>query len=141
MLDRFKGKKARRVLKQLPALHEEAFSRISCQKCAHCCKTISPRFKTPDIRRIAKFLHLKESVLIDTYLDLDEEGDFVVKSTPCPFLGADNLCQIYEARPGDCRQYPYTDNEVLIKRPATTCLNAVICPAVYYVLERLKGIR
>jgi hypothetical protein len=39
---------------------------------------------------------LRESEFIDTYLRLDEDGDYVVKSTPCPFLGADNFCSIYE---------------------------------------------
>jgi len=36
------------VLKQLPDLHDEAFSKIDCLKCASCCKNYSPRFKTPD---------------------------------------------------------------------------------------------
>src|SRR5947208_17065864 len=75
------------VLKQLPALHEEAFEKIDCLQCAACCKNYSPRFKTPDIKRISKHLGIKESVFIETYLLVDEEGDFVVKSTPCPFLG------------------------------------------------------
>src|SRR6478735_1789527 len=84
------------VLKQLPDLHEEAFSKIDCLQCANCCKNYSPRFKTPDIKRISKHLKLRESEFIDTYLKLDEDGDYVAKTTPCPFLGADNFCSIYE---------------------------------------------
>ena len=76
------------VLKQLPGLHEEAFSKIDCLQCANCCKNYSPRFKTPDIKRISKHLKMRESDFIDTYLKVDEEGDFVARSTPCPFLGA-----------------------------------------------------
>src|ERR1700749_1682408 len=76
-----------KVLKQLPALHEAAFEKINCLECANCCKNYSPRFKTPDIKRIAKYLKMKEGDFIETYLRLDEEGDYVVKSTPCPFLG------------------------------------------------------
>ncbi len=125
------------VLKQLPDLHEEAFSKIDCLQCAQCCKNYSPRFKTPDIKRISKVLKMRESVFIDTYLRLDEDGDYVVKSTPCPFLGADNFCSIYEDRPSDCRRFPYTDEDVFLKRPAITLKNATFCPAVYYVLERL----
>ena len=68
-----------KVLKQLPPLHEEAFEKIDCLQCAACCKNYSPRFKTPDVKRISKHLGLKESVFIDTYLNVDEEGDFVVK--------------------------------------------------------------
>ena len=126
-----------KVLKQLPDLHEEAFSKVDCLQCGACCKNYSPRFKTPDIKRISKHLNMKESAFIDTYLRLDEEGDYVVKSTPCPFLGADNYCSIYEERPSDCVRFPYTDEDVLLKRPNLTLKNASFCPAVYYVMERL----
>jgi Fe-S-cluster containining protein len=126
-----------RVLEQLPELHEEAFQKIDCLKCANCCKNYSPRFKTPDIKRIARHLRLKESDLIERYLRLDEDGDYVVKSTPCPFLGADNYCSIYEVRPSDCERFPYTDEDVLVRRPAVTQKNSTFCPIVYFVLERL----
>jgi len=126
-----------KVLKQLPDLHEEAFQKIDCLQCANCCKNYSPRFKTPDIKRIAKHLKMKEGEFIDRYLRIDEEGDFVVKSTPCPFLGADNYCSIYEQRPSDCHRFPYTDEDVIIKRPQLTQKNSTFCPIVYYVLEKL----
>ena len=87
------------VLKALPALHEEAFEKINCLDCAMCCKNYSPRFKTPDIKRISKYLKQKEGEFIENYLRLDNDGDYVAKSTPCPFLGADNYCSIYEVRP------------------------------------------
>jgi len=124
-------------LKQLPVLHDEAFSKVDCLKCANCCKNYSPRFKTPDIKRISKHLKLKESVFIDTYLKLDEDGDYVVKSKPCPFLGSDNFCSIYEQRPSDCVRFPYTDEDVIFKRPALTLKNSSFCPIVFYVLESL----
>lgn len=126
-----------KVLKQLPDLHEEAFSQVDCLTCAACCKNYSPRFKTPDIKRISKHLGMKEGVFIETYLRLDEDGDYVVRSKPCPFLGADNFCSIYEERPSDCRRFPYTDEDVLIKRKALTLKNSTFCPAVYFVLEKL----
>ena len=126
------------VLKRLPALHEEAFEKIDCLQCAACCKNYSPRFKTPDVKRISKHLGLKEGVFIDTYLNVDEEGDFVVKGAPCPFLGADNRCSIYEVRPSDCSRFPYTDEDVLIKRPHLTLKNASFCPITFFVLEKLE---
>lgn len=131
-----KGNK-NRMLKALPDLHEEAFSKIDCLSCANCCKHYSPRFKAPDIKRVSKRLRMKESEFIGTYLRMDEEGDYVVKSSPCPFLGEDNYCSIYEDRPRDCARYPYTSEDVLIKQPGLTQKNASICPAVFYVLERL----
>lgn len=135
-----KAKKKRGMEKHLPALHDEAFKKIDCLNCAGCCKTISPRFKTPDIVRISKFLGMKQGDMIETYLRLDEDGDYVVKKSPCPFLGADNYCSIYEARPGDCRNYPYTDSGEFFEYANTTYQNSTTCPAVFYVLERLRQI-
>ena len=126
-----------KILGKLPALHEEAFEKIDCLQCANCCKNYSPRFKTPDIKRIAKHLKMKEGDFIDTYLVLDTDGDYVVKTKPCPFLGADNYCSIYEVRPSDCQRFPYTDEDVIVKRQALTLKNSTFCPIVYYVLERL----
>jgi hypothetical protein len=126
-----------RMLKAMPDLHEEAFSKIDCLQCANCCKNHSPRFKQPDIKRIAKSLHIKEGDLVANYLKLDKEGDYVVRQLPCPFLAEDNTCNIYEDRPSDCRRYPYTDEDVLIKRVALTLQNALVCPATHAVLEQL----
>jgi len=128
-----------KVLKQLPSLHLEAFEQVDCLSCANCCKNYSPRFKTPDIKRISKHLKIKESEFIDQYLKLDEEGDYVTKSAPCPFLGSDNYCNIYDVRPSDCARFPYTNEDVLFKRPHLTLKNATFCPATYYVLEKLKA--
>ena len=128
-----------KVLPLLPEFHEEAFRRIDCLQCANCCKSYSPRFKTPDIKRIARHLRMKESAFIDAYLRLDEDGDYVAKTAPCPFLGQDNYCSIYEVRPSDCERFPYTDEDVLIKRPALTQKNSTFCPIVYFVLEKLSA--
>ena len=126
-----------KTLKSLPQLHEEAFSKIDCLQCANCCKNYSPRFKTPDIKRISKHLKMRESEFIDKYLRVDEEGDFVAKSVPCPFLDANNFCGIYEQRPSDCHRFPYTDEDVFIKRQNLTLKNSSFCPITYYVLEKL----
>ncbi len=129
-----------KVLKQLPGLHQEAFSKIDCLQCANCCRNYSPRFKTPDIKRISKHLKMRESEFIETYLKVDEEGDFVVKSAPCPFLGTNNFCSIYDQRPSDCHRFPYTDEDVFIKRPQLTVKNSSFCPITYYVLDALLTI-
>jgi hypothetical protein len=126
-----------RVLKALPGLHEQAFEKIDCLQCANCCRNYSPRFKTPDIKRISKYLRMRESEFIEKYLVVDEDGDFVVNRKPCPFLGSDNLCSIYEERPSDCRRFPYTDEDVIIKRKELTLKNSTFCPITYYVLEGL----
>jgi Fe-S-cluster containining protein len=126
----------KQILRKQQDFHDEATEVVDCLACANCCKGYSPRFKTPDIKRISKELRMKESEFIDMYLRLDEEGDYVVKSSPCPFLGTDNFCSIYEARPSDCARFPYTDEDVLFKRSKITLKNATFCPIVYRVLER-----
>ncbi len=128
-----------KVLKLLPKLHQQAFDTVNCLECAACCKNYSPRFNTTDIKRIAKFLRLKESVFIDTYLKLDSDNDFVVKSSPCPFLGHDNFCSIYDVRPRDCERFPYTNEDVFIKKKNLTAMNATFCPAVTFVLDSLEN--
>jgi uncharacterized protein len=125
------------VLKKLPALHEKAFSKVDCLQCANCCKNYSPRFKTPDIKRISRHLKLKEGEFIEKYLSLDEEGDYVANMLPCPFLEANLHCGIYEVRPSDCVRFPYTDEDVILKRPRITLKNSSFCPIVYDVLESL----
>jgi uncharacterized protein len=129
------GKKE--VLKEIPDLHEKAFEQIDCLRCARCCKQYSPRFKMPDIKRISKTLQLSETDFIKKYLRYDEEGDYVAVSAPCPFLGEDNRCSVYEDRPSDCKRFPYTDEDVILKRPRLTQKNSTFCPIVVSVLEGL----
>ncbi len=49
-----------------------------------------------------------------------------------------NFCSIYEVRPSDCVRFPYTDEDVLLKRQNITLKNSTFCPIVYYVLEALQ---
>ncbi|MFM2360085.1 MAG: hypothetical protein RLY16_2078 [Bacteroidota bacterium] len=126
-----------KVLKALPDLHEAAFEKVDCLTCGNCCKGYSPRFKTPDIKRIAKYLKMKDGDLINEYLRVDEDGDYVMRKAPCSFLGEDNYCSIYDVRPSDCQRFPYTDEDVIVRRQPLTLKNSTFCPAVYYVLEKL----
>jgi Fe-S-cluster containining protein len=129
-----------KLIRELPELHSEAFSKIDCLDCANCCKNHSPTFKATDIKRISKYLGLKEADFVDTFLKLDEENDFVVKQSPCAFLNEDNSCHIYDVRPSDCSRYPYTEEDVFIKRKALTMANSMVCPAVFHILEKISAI-
>ena len=136
-----KKNKNAKTYNRLGDLHDEAFSKIDCLQCANCCKHHSPRFKQPDIKRIAKFLGMKEGAFIQEYLRLDEDNDFVTQVQPCRFLNDDNTCAIYDVRPSDCARYPYTDEDVLIKRETLTLKNSEVCPAVFYILGKLTQIQ
>ncbi|MES2730654.1 MAG: YkgJ family cysteine cluster protein [Bacteroidota bacterium] len=119
-------------------LHEQAFSTIDCLACANCCKTTSPIFYTRDIERIAKHFRIKPSQFIDDYLRIDEDQDYVLKSSPCIFLGTDNYCNIYEHRPTACREYPHTNRKKVHQLLDLTYRNTFVCPAVVKIVEALK---
>ncbi|KQC34298.1 Fe-S-oxidoreductase [Nonlabens sp. YIK11] len=119
-------------------LHDEAFEEIDCLTCANCCKTTGPLFTQNDINRIAKHFKMKPAAFIDTYLRVDEDQDYVLQTVPCPFLGADNYCGIYEVRPKACSEYPHTDRRKLTQIASLTIANTFICPAAFQVVERMK---
>ncbi len=123
---------------QAQQLHHEAFEHINCLECANCCKSISPIIIDRDVDRIAKFLRMKPSDLIDEYLHLDTDGDYVFRQSPCPFLMADNYCRIYDVRPRACREYPHTDRRRFHQISKLTWKNTFICPAALEVVEKLK---
>jgi Fe-S-cluster containining protein len=125
-------------IKKLPELHENAFSKIDCLQCANCCKHHGATFKPTDIKRIAKHLRMKEGDFITQYLRSDEDEDYITQTLPCPFLGNDNYCSIYEVRPTDCRRYPYTDEDILLKKKQLTLKNVEVCPAVSNVLDEIE---
>ena len=120
------------------SLHEEVFENINCLDCANCCRTLGPRITDADVRRIAAHLRTKPSGFAEQYLVLDEDGDYIFRSMPCPFLGSDNYCSIYEVRPRACREYPHTDRPRMYQVMALALKNSSICPAVFEILERLK---
>lgn len=125
------------VLRQLPDLNEAAFEKIDCLQCANCCKNYSPRFTPPDIKRISKYLGMKDGDFKDRYLRVDEDGDNVLQQLPCPFLGADNHCSIYDVRPTDCARFPYMDDDFMLRRQPLALKNSGFCPITYYVIEKL----
>ena len=108
---KLKQKKPKELDAAFHSLHDKAFQKIDCLACANCCKTTSPIFRDVDIKRIAKYLRMKEQQFIQQYLRMDEENDYVLQQSPCSFLGTDNKCDIYEFRPLACREYPHTDRK------------------------------
>lgn len=120
------------------ALHHKAFDHIDCLDCANCCKTTSPIVIDRDIDRLARRLKMKPSQVVDAYLRLDEDGDYVFTQAPCPFLMPDNYCMVYEDRPRACREYPHTDRKRFHQILKLTYKNTMVCPAVLEVVDGLK---
>jgi Fe-S-cluster containining protein len=118
--------------------HDEAFTVIDCLQCANCCTTTGPMLKNRDISLLAKHFKMRESQFTETHLRIDEDGDYVFKNMPCPFLKTDNYCSVYSNRPGACRSYPHTGERNIAEKIPITFLNSMICPAVAIVVEKLK---
>ncbi|MCW5911574.1 MAG: YkgJ family cysteine cluster protein [Cyclobacteriaceae bacterium] len=139
-LQSLKKKDARLVDDAFHILHDEVFEETDCLQCANCCKTTSPIFYETDVARIAKALRMKPGDFIETYLRVDEDKDYVLKSSPCPFLDADNYCKVYDSRPKACREYPHTDRKRMVQITGLTFKNTLVCPAVLEMVERLKQV-
>jgi len=138
LFTRLKKSKPKDLDEVMQDLHEEAFEVIDCLECANCCKTTSPIFYQKDIERLAKHFKMRPSDFIDKYLHIDEDKDYVLNVAPCPFLGLDNYCSVYESRPNACREYPHTDRKRFYQILDLTLKNTFICPAAYQIVEKLK---
>lgn len=130
--------KANELDKIFHKLNTEVFSRIDCLDCANCCRTLGPRLTERDIRQISKALNIKAAYFEQQYLRIDEDGDTVFKTMPCPFLGSDNYCSIYKFRPKACADYPHTHQPEIVRKSKITINNTFTCPAVYEILEEVK---
>jgi Fe-S-cluster containining protein len=118
--------------------HDNTFKAIDCLSCGNCCKTTSPIFYQRDIDRAAKAVRLKPGAFIEKYLKIDEDKDYVLKQSPCVFLGANNYCAIYEDRPTACREYPHTNRKKMHQILELTFRNTLVCPAVLRITEEIK---
>src|SRR5262249_45998374 len=128
-----------RIDAQVHELHAEAFGKIDCTRCASCCKTMPPAVSPEDAARIAAHLGLSVEAFTAEYLTVDEEdGGQRIKAAPCPFLGTDDRCTIYEIRPKVCKEFPHTDKEGFTSRTYLHTDNTLNCPAVYYIVKRLR---
>jgi Fe-S-cluster containining protein len=61
----------------------------------------------------------------------------VFTSAPCPFLGADNACLVYEERPKACREYPHTNRKNMLGILDLSLTNTLVCPAVHKIFSEI----
>ncbi len=132
--NKLKLKKMDRLIHQL---HKEISDEIDCLECGNCCRSLGPMVSEKDIDGLSKNLRVKPSDFIDKFLRKDEDNDFVFREMPCPFLGSDNYCSVYESRPTACREYPHTDRNKFYQIYSLTIKNAHTCPIAFRVLDRL----
>jgi Fe-S-cluster containining protein len=113
---------------------------IDCTACANCCREVHPTFSEEEVDRLARRVGMERVQFIQKYLERTERGSenpWQTRSKPCPFL-KDNLCSVYEDRPGDCSGYPYLYKPEFVSRTMAMIERAPTCPIVYEVLEKLK---
>ena len=139
LVKKLKKKKPKNLDNVVHQLHDEAFDEFDCLDCANCCKTIGPRLTNKDIERLAKHLKMKLPDFTNQYILTDEDGDYVFKDHPCPFLLPDNYCLVYENRPKACREYPHTDRKRFYQILELSHKNCETCPVVYNIFEELKN--
>jgi hypothetical protein len=120
---------------------KDIWSRIDCTQCGRCCMTLQPMLTDEDHKRLADKLQITIDELRKQYVEYDnsdpDEPDWKMKSTPCPFL-KDNKCSVYEARPGNCRDYPYLYGPDFSFRTMGMIGRTFTCPIVFEVFEELK---
>lgn len=134
---KLKKKPPRNLDREMQDLHDAEFSRTDCLNCANCCKTTGPLFTNKDIERIARHFRLKPQQFIEQYLRIDEDHDYVLQQLPCPFLGDDNFCSIYDVRPKACAEFPHTNRKDFHKISNLTMKNVAICPAAMNIVEEM----
>ena len=116
----------------------EVWSRIDCLTCANCCKTLSVVVDDADIARLAKRLALTPQAFAQRYIKRDPDKTKVFRSQPCPLLGPDNRCTVYEDRPQACRDFPFLHDKDFRSRSLAMVENTAVCPIVFNVWQRLK---
>ena len=117
---------------------DEVWKQIDCTTCANCCKTLQIEVNIGDIRRLAARLGMTPPQFSRKYVLTGEDGSKYFASMPCPFLGSDNLCTVYEDRPESCREYPFLHNGSFRQKTLLMIESTAVCPIVFNVWDSLK---
>lgn len=93
--------------------------RFECTECGHCCRvrgSYAHVYMTDEeLTGLAKLKGLSESEFRWRYTTVDELGwtELLFDADRCVFLDdASNRCTVYEARPTQCRTFPFWRNFV-----------------------------
>ena len=68
----------------------------------------------------------------------EDEHQYRTKTMPCPLLGEDNKCTVYDVRPETCKGYPYTDKKEFVFHTMSRAASALVCPAAFAIIEEMK---
>jgi len=131
--------KIKGILKTASEADKEVWQEVSCVNCANCCKKMTPTYSRKDINRIAAHFNMTYRQFYDKWLMVDENKDIVNQTTPCQFLGKNNMCTIYEIRPQDCADFPHFTRKDFRYQVQQKVFdqNITYCPATLVFVEKL----
>lgn len=130
------------VERRFKAIAQDVEESIDCTACANCCRVATTQINERDAERLAKYLGVSVSAFLQQYTTESEDEGRVLKRTEqgCIFL-SENLCSVYEARPGTCELFPHLVKGAgsLQSRMWHMPDRAVYCPIVFNALEAFKA--
>jgi uncharacterized protein len=116
---------------------DSVFDKINCLDCGNCCHSPQIEVDEKDAQRIANRIGISLKEFKSKYLvKINKIQQFI--SAPCPFLGEDNACKVYEDRPSACRAFPYLHEGNFRSRVYVTLENVAACPIAFNVWQELK---
>ena len=124
--------------RQFLELHNELFAGYDCCKCNNCCREYSTMLQDGEVNSIAAFLGLTRQEFTAKHLSQSAEG-YEIKA-PCCFLNENSACAIQDCKPAECRDFPHTDKPERLFSLLGVLSFTEVCPVVFEILERLKGI-
>jgi uncharacterized protein len=130
------------VERRFKAIAQDVEEAIDCTACANCCKVATTQVNDRDVERLAKFFRISVPKFVAEYtVETEDEGRILRRTeNGCVFL-QDNLCSVYEARPGTCELFPHLvkGNGSLLARMWHMADRASYCPIVFNTLEQFKS--
>ena len=133
-----KGKDAEKVDSVVHRLHTKITSQIDCTLCGNCCCCLKPKVSKEDIEALARLENISSEKYLTCYCE-KEDGDIYFKDIPCRYIDG-KKCSIYENRPIQCKNFPYTDKKEFISRLWGMIGFYEICPIVFNLMEELKDV-
>ncbi len=129
------------VERRFKAIAQDVEAAIDCTACANCCRVATTQLNQRDSERLAKYLGISVARFEAEYTVESEDEGRILRRTDqgCVFL-QDNLCSVYEARPGTCEHFPHLvkGSGSLLSRMWHMADRASYCPIVFNTLEQFK---
>lgn len=123
---------------EVHALGAEVSARTDCTACTRCCQERYIVVDDKDIRRIARRLKVSADAFAREHVALADDGVLQFAQKPCPLLGSDGKCTVYEDRPQACRDFPYLHLPHVRSRSITLREAVDECPIVGEVWGEMK---